>query len=1183
MKRVEEKVKDIIEVRPFSSLNDFAADPEQTLAGYYFTDITSDLMGKWLDMVTNVTPGHGAAAALAGFRGVGKSHFLAVLGAIVSRPDLRGNIAEQYVAARADRLSRRHNAVVFVRRGSKETLLDELKAGLAGIMHAPPHELSDSFNDLLLKASEKAGEMPLVLLIDTAIGRDSRVSRDDGAVLSEIAETAKALGIFVGLALDDDIAGADGANSSISGNFGIDYLDQEHLYKVVESHIFAKKDQALPLLHDIYKYFSATLPGFRWSEQRFISLYPLHPSTIEIAPLIRLYLQDFTMLGFASEAGVRILGRPANSLIGLDEIFDAVEKKLRFLPDLAEAFSAFDEIDRDIVSKTPVHLRLPAKLILKGLFMLSLDGQGSTATNIAASMLIVNDSNSGSSTVDVAHLLESFSSAKPDLITKIARDGVGAKYCFRLSNKDDLNVLLDEATKNLSEDVIPAILLRHVSDRFSDLGNFEEAKATSSNCVIEWRNAVRHGEVVWDLSDRAHLSNELSDSVNSVDFRVIATFAKEDEALSGRSSTGCPIVEWRLSSLTSDEIDAIRRFHVLQSDALLRDQFGERLSAANHIQAIAVEKIWKRIFLSDAALVFGDAQFRFVEATQAAHTLSHLLTIMLEPVFQVEYPSHPEFPISLGVKETAKLTGQFFGGAAPKNGDVQILAESFALPLGLVQLQEDGYVPASAEALNELPIVISALQGLEFTDESVVTISEVSSRMLAAPYGLTREARHLVLAALVAQRQFEFVTFSGNRINHRSLDLQIIWDDIAGIAEPFTEVYSSGRLREWAILLTGKESIKSLDRSDDRLVIIDAMADWLLEWKRARILEMFETLSDENLNSAIWKTAANLKKTFGAVADSIDALGQGRIPLDQCIHNIADLFSDSHTEFERKKHDLDVLHDFTVGSAKRNEIITYLSLSETTADREIESLRQALLELTADGYFSSADSNRAKIDEVWGDFKAKYTTLYIDTHDATLNSSVANDQVKVILASNRWAAFESFADSAWFDANYASGAMAVIRRVRQSECRADVAELLKSQPFCSCSFSLGRFERRQNQPNRLEVIVNQGLSNLRIRIIENGKELTEAVDAVSSAKNASAAASLQKWLSEPKDADGFSNLSAQEIRLLRTAIDRAGYRPSEAKSPKSKGPSDFAGLLPAEARDWENEIDRMEILVETKA
>ena len=46
-----------------------------------------------------------------------------------------------------------------------------------------------------------------------------------------------------------------------------------------------------------------------------------------------------------------------------------------------------------------------------------------------------------------------------------------------------------------------------------------------------------------------------------------------------------------------------------------------------------------------------------------------------------------------------------------------------------------------------------------------------------------REAQHLVLTALVANRQIEFVTTKGDRINRRSLDLKIIWDDIEGIAE----------------------------------------------------------------------------------------------------------------------------------------------------------------------------------------------------------------------------------------------------------------------------------------------------------------------------------------------------------------------------------------------------------------
>src|SRR5258708_4632340 len=296
MKGVEEKVKDIVEVCPFTSLRDFAAEPALTLAGYHFTDITSDLMCKWLDRVSSVKPGQGAALALAGFRGVGKSHFIAVMAAIVSRPELRFRIFDQHVLLSADRLSRRHGSVAFVRRGSGATLLDEVKLAVADMLGVEPDTLSDSLNDLLLKGSEHAGDMPLVLLVDTAHGRDARVSRDDGVILSEIAEAAKAIGIFVGVALDDDISGADGPNSPIAGSYTIDYLDQEHLYKIVDSHIFSKYQQKLPVLKDIYEYYREVLPGFRWSEQRFSSLYPLHPATLEIAPLIRLYIHDFALL-----------------------------------------------------------------------------------------------------------------------------------------------------------------------------------------------------------------------------------------------------------------------------------------------------------------------------------------------------------------------------------------------------------------------------------------------------------------------------------------------------------------------------------------------------------------------------------------------------------------------------------------------------------------------------------------------------------------------------------------------------------------------------------------------------------------------------------------------------------------------------------------------------------------------
>ena len=97
MKRLDQKVKDIVDVRAAPGLTDFFVDPAATLRGYHFTDITADLMAKWVGQIADVKKDSGAACALAGFRGVGKSHFLAVLSAIVSQPEFRTKITDTHV------------------------------------------------------------------------------------------------------------------------------------------------------------------------------------------------------------------------------------------------------------------------------------------------------------------------------------------------------------------------------------------------------------------------------------------------------------------------------------------------------------------------------------------------------------------------------------------------------------------------------------------------------------------------------------------------------------------------------------------------------------------------------------------------------------------------------------------------------------------------------------------------------------------------------------------------------------------------------------------------------------------------------------------------------------------------------------------------------------------------------
>ena len=1167
MKRVEEKVKDIVEICPFISLNDFAADSAMTLAGYHFTDITSDLMAKWLDRISDVRPGQGAALALAGFRGVGKSHFMAAMAAIVARPDLRSRILDQHVIASAGRLSRRHGPVAFVRRGTGSSLLDELKQSIAQMFDVSPAKLSDSLYDLLLSASNHAGEMPLVLLVDTAPGRETRVARDDGILLSQIADIAKSLGIFVGVALDDDISGADGPNSSIVGTFNIDYLDQEHLYKIVDAYIFSKRPQKLPVLHDIYEYYREVLPGFRWSEQRFSSLYPLHPATLEIAPLIRLYIHDFALLGFAAEAGEKILGRPANSLIGLDEVFHSVEARLRNVQELQQAFSAFDQLEQDVVAKVPVQFRLPAKLVLKGLLVLSLNGQGSTPSEIAASMMIFDEDQPGSATLDVAKLLESFAEAIPERIEKTGGSDDAAKFGFKMVSAGTGGDLLAEAVKDVTDDVVWSILLRQTAEKYSDVEVSSEFGTHPTNCSVEWRRAIRRGAIIWNPNEI-----DTSNANDLFDWTVRVEKGGKHEVV---DHGGPQEVVWRISDLTADEKNTVRRHHLLQTDSEVRGQFGEGLMTAVHVNSIAVEKIWQRVFLRDSSLLTAERSYEFTEEALSAHTLAQLFTVMLAPAFDAKYASHPEFARLLDRKRSSSLITDFFSGQSATNPETQSLAETFAVPLGLAVRHGDQLVPVAAEVLTELPAVKLVIEGSKKDSDRVIPLTEIAFSLQAPPVGLTRESQHLVLAALVAQREFEFITSSGNRINHRSLDLQIVWDDIIGISRPLSEEFSTDRLLLWAKLITGNSGLGSLDRSEDRLLIIDSLSGWLAGWKESRVLADFDALPDEHLNAAIWRTAANLRKSLGAMADSIEGLIKNDITLDHCIHEIAELFSDSESEFENKKNDLRVLRDFIVGVSRRSEISNYLSLCELTGDAETEEARHHLLGAICSDHFNAAAAASGEIEKMWTGFHASYSNHYADKHDTVMMSPVSGDALKGFLSSDEWAVFESFSNLPWFDQRYASAASGLVREMRQLYCESNTRMVLGSRPFCTCSFSLAKFDRLSSLPDHLKKIVDTGLGTFRTTLRENSKKL------VGSAETDAIGAALKQILGRVESSETLSGLSSEDVRLLVLAIERTNEIDPNITKNARHASDDLANMLPGSAAEWDHEVERLELFANT--
>ncbi len=1177
MNRIPEKVKDIVEVRTHVGLSNFAADPLRTLSGYHFTDVTADLMSKWLTRVLAVSSSHGVSLALAGFRGVGKSHFLAAFGTILSHPELRSRVSDPLVSSTAHSVARKSFPVAYVRRGLQRSLFLELKDALAPIIGCDPESLSESLSDLLMRARQSTGDDPLILLIDTALERSARVSRDDGVVLSDIAEAAKTLGIFVGIALDDDISGADGPNSAISGSYSIDYLDQEHLYKIVDTHIFPKQNRMHSVLHDIYDHYRRAVPSFRWSEERFSSLYPLHPSIMEIAPFVRLYMQDFALLSFASEAGSRILGRPANSLIAPDEVFDKVEKPLRDVEALKGAFETFDRINTEVVAQIPVVKRLQAKLILKGLFLFSLNDEGASASEIGASMLIYDENDPAGNVRQIESVLTSFHTAFPDQI-RVQESPVGPRFSLKLDGKDDFNQELARLAALVPPAVASEIFKRTIDERFTDCSMAETTGVPGrwvSQCAITWRGGLRRGQIVWDAGDVPFSPN----AADAIDWTAVIRIGAEDRAIPSAADTS--MVVWKPAELTDGESDTLRRFHVLQSDAQFRAEYQDHLSAAAQVHAFAVEKIFQRVFLNDGTLLIEGFEYNFTEEARNAQSLAQIFTIMLESLFEGKFPLHPYFPSVIKFKDVTALVTEFFGGARPRTDEVQTLAGLYCQPIGIVSNADGVYIPADADELRANELVKLAFESIDAARGEVTPLERIFGRLGAPPYGLVREAAYLLLSAMVAARLLEFVTSNGDRISYRSLDLKLIWDDIIGVSPPTESVYSNERLLFWGSLLTGS-SFTSLKTTEDRLAIMEALTMWADEWKAKDVAARFDALRDDQLNTRNWRLASMSTRAFKSVADAIGAVGIGAINVETCLQLIAEAFSDSETEYVRHAQDLEALVQFIEGVALRTEAISWISMCEVTGDQTIDQTRLELYRAFDTGLNNATPGSIVELNNKWARFRKMYSEYFIDRHDMTVVSPYLREKLAEIMKTDLWWEFENLSDIDGFDGSYRRSTKQILSKIRRLDCRYDTSKLFAKQPFCGCPYTLRDAGDVESLPEALWRVVNQGLSSYRETLRANEGAIRSILEphikSERSGMSKQAFTDLLAYLATEKD---FRRLSDPEIQLIRRAFAQMNGKGSAVPSGRPTPDTDQYLVNSAELPDFADAVDELNAMLES--
>lgn len=1159
MKRPPGKIKDFVELLAFDDVRDFFADPARALAAYRFTDATSDLLARWLDALADLPHGQGTALALAGLRGFGKSHMLAVFSALLSIPHLRSSVADAHVAASASRLSDRRFVVVHVKRGILPTLTDELIAGLsAGFGGGHQVQWGADPTTILEVANLHAQAATLVIIVDTAFGRAARVSRDDGPLLSQLAKAVVHANAMVALALDDDISGADGVNVALASTFQIDYLDPEHIYRVADLYLLRKTAQARDFLHDVYARLRSVVPGFNWSQQRFTSTYPVHPIIADLAAAVRLYAPTFAFLPFAASAAGQALARPALSLVVLDEVFDRIEEDLRATEEVKEALAAYDYLGRETIAQLPVMRRLQAKLTLKGLFVLSLDGRGATARELCAAMLFYDEGGTEASINHVEEILQRFAEAAPPNSLEKSLYGDCLRYCFNVTGSAGFDAALAKRVAALEncEAEIDHLLQVHARARFPDWPLADENGKTcaESDFSLLWRGADRPGRLLWQ--------NRANDQYSTDDGAALKDKLFYDWKIAVLPP-GLPVAEevvragfdvWAPAPPTAEETDILRRLVALRADDALFTQYEETARAAETMLEARAELIWTRLFVDEGVLIIDGVRQQLSSAARGAPTLGEALAQMFTTRLDDYYPAHPIFAARLEEDEVTNLIGGLFVGAYVTDPTTQRLAGLFAAPLGLTTELNGVLTPDVGGSMLAQAWVREILELINAAGGEVVALDEIYRQLRNRPYGLLREPQQLLLAALVAQRRLEFVLASGERLGRRALEGPLRWDEMTGVAASASLLQGAEELTAWAARLTDQSDLPLLSDDESRVTIGAALAEWLERWRDAALLQRFEQLPDEALTIRSSHLAADVKRSFGMAAQAVEAALAGHIPLEEGLHRVSDSFGGSEEDFAQALKQTGTLTEYLAELEQRMGTRDYILLAESTGIDEIENIRRELLALTDDVHSLFDSELRRHHRLLWQKFHARYTEHFARAHDETMCGDEIQRRVDELVNSAEWREFEMLSlGISLVNKQYWRDAETLQRRAQEVRCDLPVRTLLIKRPFCQCHFRLARVAELTSIPEDLRYTVERGRAAHRRTLEMWSRHLSRALGELAAAggrgRDAADAVTAGNLIALFGTGTLPLSFSHKELRLIEQALQNTVLPPVRVEWP----------------------------------
>ena len=1112
------QVKAYVELQNYNEITSFA-EAERVVSSYVVTSTLGSLAARILrDLAAprnaNVESQLPSLQIITGQRGVGKSHLLAFLRAIINVKALRGMIADSNLL----------NAIGLY----SDKMVTTIEINFAGFEHdsfatclrrALCNTLKQSayFDDERWETAVKGeqvfeqalGSLPLgsqlILFIDNLPHR-WRVApanvEADLDWLALMARQANALPLRAVIVRDEELGHSQKEDAAVY------VVPQDNLHEIIARRVLRKTTSQLRELEDLYRELEQILPGFSWSKADFAKCYPLHPLIYECAAAFRAAAPSFSLPNFIASSVTRVLSRPAMSLITPDEVFDRHEYEFRKNPALVPTLKLYDQIVTNAIAKLPVAERLWAKLALKALFTFSLLSQPANAQQIAQAQMLTEESNPKAAYERVAKLLEHFASSCPEAISL---QGSGAESSYLLASVSQASGSVIERQLSEAASAIAAgdsrlteLLLATGIAIFPELQPIAAAVSPVEPLphyvpqTFNWRGSQRSLEVC--LKGEGFTESQ---------WRLFIAPLNEADAKQPESDQQIDeyTVTWRPGAIPgANYLGPLKKLLVWQEQAQTKLAEGQFLTEEFRAVGERLQEQTRELF-ADLYLTRGilrDTEHTFSAARGVAEkSFQSFLCHAFDALLTRHFPQHPFLAEPLQAEQVNALLREFFLGTEQQADAavVQQLAMQFAVPLGLASRNATPEYPSGvyqpdifSEAVQPYPFMQAVLSFMDqHTDESGlanVPLIMIERLLSDSPYGLPYPVQHLLLGALIATHLIELVDEQNNlAISRENLTPGFTLSNYTAVRRVASVNYPPQVLAEWARLLTGDVDLPAPITLDAEKRIRDAVRQWLTNWHLQKMTARFEQLPIEILTLSAWRTLETSKTRFMRVSALAEAIAEGTMDVATALSRIADIFGLDRGALVRIQEEMRALGQFLNWMPTFTTIREYLLAAELTSDPSLEDLRAILAERTQDVQTLLDAAMRQSLEIKFAEFCQRYGEFYASAHEAEVGPTANRQLINSFCTSPEWMKFRMLLELKLEGSAFERDAQALLKLAQETRCDLPVRDLLKHQPHCCCSFRLHRQVHLSTLLDALKSIVSAASTFYSLAIWRHRSEL----------------------------------------------------------------------------------------------